>query len=62
MIKQTLPEVGGKNLISQIVSSAHLRIIFISSPPKKITSVGKIVEKRQALGTVGGKVNWYSYY
>ena len=29
---------------------------------KKIASVGKDMEKREPLGTVGGNVNWLSHY
>ena len=39
----------------------HSTLCFLSKR-QKIASVGKDVEKRELLYTVGGNVNWYSHY
>ena len=35
---------------------------WLSSKRQQITSVGKDMEKKEPLCTVGGIVNWYSHY
>ena len=44
----------------------QLRLVGIAIIKKKkkkeVTSIGKGAEKRKLLCTVGGSVNWYSYY
>ena len=40
----------------------HLTPVRMAVIKKRVTSVGKDVEKREPLCTVGGNVNWHSHF
>ena len=52
---------GNANQHHNEIITSHL-LEWLLSKRQKITTVGKDVEKREPLCTLGGNVNWCSHY